>query len=125
MEGNEAYPGFTGGADVAIKTPPRLYQATVEFYRETLGLPVIEAGSHSTVFRFGPIRLWVDYSDAVTATETWLEVRTDDPAAAARHLERHDVQRCDAVEKLPEGFPGFWIRSPAGQVHLVCAEETP
>ena len=63
--------------------------------------------------------------DLELATDAARAAHTDDPAAAARHLEQRGVQRCDAVEELPEGFPGFWIRSPAGQVHLVCAEESP
>ncbi len=123
MEARQDSPDFTGGSNVAIKTPSPLYQETVDFYRETLGLPVIEAGSQSTIFRFGPLRLWIDCCEGLSVPETWLEVRTPDPAAAARHLEGRGVRRCDDVEALPEGFPGFWISSPAGQVHLVCASE--
>ena len=77
------------------------------------------------MFGFGPIRLWVDCSDGLAATEVWLEARTDDLAAAARHPEQQGVRRCDAVEEFPSGFPGFWIKSPGGQVHLICAEQSP
>ncbi|WP_284735705.1 hypothetical protein [Dongia deserti] len=38
---------------------------------------------------------------------------------AASHLGERKVVRCDAIEKLPEGFRGFWIASPADVVHIV------
>lgn len=122
MDSNVLRPVFSGGANVALKTPPNLHATTVRFYRDTLGLPVLDAGPDSVVFEFGPIRLWVDRSEGVSTPETWLEIRTADPVGASGHFERHDVRRCDAVEPLPDGFPGFWISNPAGQVHLVSAE---
>ena len=123
MQGTAILPEFSGGANVAIKTPADLFAATVAFYRDTLGLPVIEVGSRSAIFQFGPIRLWVECSEFIKTTETWLELRTGDPVVAARYLETHGVQRCDEVEALPDDFPGFWISSPAGQVHLVCGKD--
>lgn len=118
-------PVFSGGANVALKTPPDLYDATVRFYRDTLGLPVIDTRPDSVLFEFGRVRLWVDRSEGLSTPQTWLEIRTTDPAGASGYLEREDVRRCDAVEPLPDGFPGFWISSPAGQVHLVSGESGP
>ena len=40
--------------------------------------------------------------------------------AAAEHLKTHAVERCDDVETLPDGMTAFWIRNPAGVVHLVA-----
>ncbi len=47
----------------------------------------------------------------------------DDTAAAERHLAEHGIFRCDEVEKLPDGFDGFWIAAPAGTIHLVSTDE--
>ncbi|MGH8735110.1 MAG: hypothetical protein ACREVB_15610, partial [Burkholderiales bacterium] len=52
-------------------------------------------------------------------TELWLEVVASDSDAAAENLGDEKVVRCDPIEKLPEGFRGFWITSPADIVHIV------
>lgn len=71
------------------------------------------------MFEFGANVLWLDRGETMTQTEVWLELRAPDTAAAAKHLERNQVARCDSVEKLPDGFDGFWITSPGNIVHLV------
>jgi len=48
----------------------------------------------------------------------WTFVATD-VSAAAEHLSACEVERCDKVEPLPEGMAAFWIKNPAGVVHLV------
>lgn len=55
--------------------------------------------------------------------ETWLEVRTNDLAAAEAHLTSAQVVRCDEIEPLPDGFNLLWIADPASIVHLVRQEE--
>ena len=35
-------PQFSGGANIAIKCPSHTYDQTVSFYRDTLGLPLID-----------------------------------------------------------------------------------
>ena len=115
-------PSFAGGRNLALKTPAHLYVETCRFYAEVLGLPLLEQQDASTVFDFGPMRLWVDRVDALSQPELWLEVTVDDPAAAAEHLSRHGVVRCDSVEHLPENFPGFWIGGPGGIVHLIAKD---
>ncbi len=71
------------------------------------------------MFEFGSNLLWLDRVETITQAEVWLELHTPDTAKAAKHLDESNVVRCDTVEKLPEGFDGFWISSPANIVHLV------
>ena len=117
-----AAPTFTGGRNLALKTPNHLYDETCRFYAEILGLPRLETHDTSTVFAFGAMRLWVDRVDALSQPELWLEVTVDDQTAAADHLGRHGVVRCDSVEALPENFPGFWVGGPGGIVHLIAKD---
>lgn len=41
---------FEAGRNIAMKVPPHVYDATVRFYREVLGLPEIAAHAPSVVF---------------------------------------------------------------------------
>ena len=47
-------PQFSGGANIAIKCPSHTYDQTVAFYRDTLGLPLIEEEKEGCIFQFGP-----------------------------------------------------------------------
>jgi catechol 2,3-dioxygenase-like lactoylglutathione lyase family enzyme len=119
-------PAFLGGPNVAIKVPAHAFEATVAFYRDTLGPAMVHDGPGTTAFDFGPIRLWIDRMAHLAQAEMWLEVVAPDTGAAARRLAAAGVVRCDEVEKLPPDLDGFWILNPAGVVHLVCApEKTP
>jgi hypothetical protein len=115
-------PGFTGGRNIAMKVPPHLYHDTLRFYRDVAGLPVIEHLAPSVVFEFGAGRLWIDSVDGLSQAEVWLELNTDNVAAAASTLQASGVVRRDEIEALPEGFEGFWISSPASIIHLVCRD---
>ncbi len=44
----------------------------------------------------------------MSQAELWLEIVTDDPRAAASHLQDHGVTRCDEIED-PGGTTSFWI----------------
>lgn len=112
-------PAFTGGINIAIKIPPHEFETTVKFYVEVLALPVLTRSADTVVLSFGANRLHLDRVPHVSQAEVWLEVETPDLDAAARHLESHGAVRCDAIEPLPPGFPGFWTISPAGTVTLV------
>ncbi len=105
-----------------MKIPPHEFAATVRFYRDVLGLRPVEEEKPALVFDFGGKRLWLDEVPHLSQAEVWLEVTTDDTAAAARYLEEAGVVRCNGVEPLPQGFDGFWISSPAGVVHLVSGK---
>ena len=109
---------YRGGNNVAMKLPPHHFEDAVKFYRETLGLKVSDHGK-SKLVEFGPIRLWLDPCPPFFQTELWLEVVSSNGDTAEKHLGDERVVRCDPIEKLPEGFRGFWITSPADIVHIV------
>ncbi len=112
-------PNFSAGRNIALKMPPREFQQAVAFYRDILGLEQLSADDTSVTFRFGEMRLWIDRVPTLSQAETWLEIRTPDADAAADWLEAQGIDRCDAIEPLPEGFPGYWILAPGGIVHLI------
>ena len=113
---------FTGGGNVAMKVPPHLYDATVHFYRDVLGLKEITKHAPAAGFAFGSNNLWIDRVSGLSQAEVWLEIVTDDIAVAAEHMKAAGVVRCDDIEPLPEGFHAFWISSPASIIHLVCKD---
>jgi catechol 2,3-dioxygenase-like lactoylglutathione lyase family enzyme len=113
---------FRGGRNIAMKVPPHQFDATVRFYRDVAGLPLIRRHEPDVVFEFGPNRLWVDRTESFSQAEIWLQLDTDDVPAAAKELDDSGIVRRDEIEALPEGFNGFWITSPAGIIHLVCNE---
>ena len=47
----------------------------------------------------------------------------DDADKAAKILAEHGVVRCDDVERLPDGFDGFWIMNPSQIVHHVTGSK--
>ncbi|WP_439887709.1 hypothetical protein ACSX1C_00145 [Pseudomonas sp. MBLB4123] len=113
---------FAAGRNIAMKVPPHLYEATVQFYRDVLGLREITEHAPAVGFEFGSNNLWIDSVAGMSQAETWLEVVTDDIAAAAQHLEAAGVVRRDEIEPLPQGFNAFWVSSPASIIHLVCQD---
>ena len=54
MVANANNPNFSGGANIAIKCPYHTYEQTIAFYRDTLGLPLIEEEAEGCIFQFGP-----------------------------------------------------------------------
>ena len=95
-------PQFSGGANIAIKCPSHMYEQTVAFYRDTLGLPLIEEEKDGCIFQFGPNRLWIDSVPNLSHPDIWLELETNDTEAAASFLKVHGVAR----RKLPRRAPG-------------------
>ena len=120
----EQGPAFAAGVNVAMKLPERLYEDTLAFYRDTLGMPVLEERDDGALVQFGPIRLHLDRLPRQSQTDIWLQVVTPDTAAAAQHLARHGIEPCNEVEPLPKRFDGFWIASPSSTIHLVVASGT-
>jgi len=113
---------FRGGRNIALKLPERHYAATLAFYRDVLGLSVLHEGESGAVIDLGPIRLWLDRVAHQSQPDVWLELTVDDVAAAERYLAGNGIRRCDEVERLPDGFDGFWVATPAGTIHLVATE---
>jgi predicted enzyme related to lactoylglutathione lyase len=114
---------FEGGVNIAMKIPLYKYQATVEFYRDILKLPVEEKPiSHPTVSRthqvkFGGNIVWLDCVDNYTHPEIWLELKTPDVPQATDYLKQNGVGTCDEIEKIPEEM--HWIMDPAGSVFIL------
>jgi hypothetical protein len=117
-------PNFRAGNNIAMKLPERLYAGTLAFYRDTLGLKVLEERADGALIEFGAIRLHLDRLPAQSQTDLWLELKTNDTRAAAEALAAAGIVRCDEVEKLPPDFDGFWIAAPSGTVHLVANKPT-
>jgi catechol 2,3-dioxygenase-like lactoylglutathione lyase family enzyme len=113
---------FAAGRNIAMKVPPHLFEATVQFYRDVLGLKEITNHAPSVGFEFGANNLWLDRVPGISQAEIWLEVVTNDIAAASEQLNAAGVVRCDEIEPLPEGFQAFWVSSPASIIHLVCKD---
>ena len=112
-------PKFVGGHSIAMKIPPHEFSSTVGFYRDIVGLQLIEEETPNIVFEFGEKRLWLDEVPHISHAEIWLELHCEDAEVAAEYLHSQKVIRRDGIEPLPEGFEGFWISNPAGIVHLV------
>ncbi len=116
-------PKFHPGKNIAMKVPAHEFENTVAFYRDILGFEQIKKASpdelESVVFKFGHKKLWVDKESGISQAEMWLEVVTEDIAAASEYLARHNCVRRDEIESLPEGFKGFWIANPANIIHLI------
>jgi hypothetical protein len=115
-------PEFTGGINISVKIPPHVFEDTVRFYQDVIGLKRLEKMAPSIVYQFGENRLWLDRVDGLSQAELWLEIQTDDVRAAEQYLASKGVVRRDEIETLPEGFQGFWISSPASIIHLVHKE---
>ena len=123
MVANVNSPQFSGGANIAIKCPYHIYDQTIAFYRDTLGLPLLEEETEGCIFQFGPVRLWVDRVPNLSHADVWLELETNDTEAAASFLKVHGITRRDEVEQLREDFNGFFISAPNGVIHLVVGPE--
>lgn len=111
---------YRPGRNIAMKLPERVYEQTLAFYRDVLELEIVEQRPDGALVDFGPIRLHLDRVPGQSQTDLWLQVSTNDVAGAAAHLKAAGVSRCDEVERLPDGFEGFWIAAPSGTIHLVA-----
>jgi hypothetical protein len=113
---------LAGGRNIAMKVPPRQWEATVRFYRDVVKLDLIEhppTVPPSVGFKFGPNQLWIDRVETVSQAEIWLELTASDVPAASEYLRAEGIDRCDEIEALPADADAFWIASPASIVHLV------
>ncbi len=112
-------PGFAAGANIAMKIPARDYDRTVDFYRNVIGLPLLKESPGSVVLEFGGKQLWLDRTQQLSQAEIWLEIRTDDTAAAREFFLEGGVARRDEIKTLPDGSGAFWIANPCGIIHLI------
>ena len=120
-------PQFRGGQNIAMKLPKAQFEQTVAFYRDVLGMDVVDESEADVAagvqqcssVQFGPVKLWFDRVDNYASAELWLELFTDDVERAASHLAEHGVSPQDELEPLPKGMEGHWITNPVGIPHLV------
>ncbi len=118
-------PLFRAGGNIAIKVPPHEFERTVGFYRDILGFDPTEESDErggNAAFDFGDKTLWIDRVAGISQAEIWLQVFTDNIAAAEDHLAQHDCVRRDEIESLPDGLRAFWVASPANIIHLISEE---
>jgi catechol 2,3-dioxygenase-like lactoylglutathione lyase family enzyme len=119
-------PRFRPGRNIAMKVPAHEYERTVAFYRDVLGFRQLGGGApgstESARFEFGDKTLWIDRVAGMSQAEIWLEILTDDPEQAARHLAQHGCARRDEIEPLPADFRGYWIAGPGNIIHLVTRD---
>ncbi len=115
-------PIFRPGTNISIKTPYHTYDATISFYKDLIGLELLEETESSTVFNFGSINLWIDKVSNLSHPDVWLELHTDDINKTNQYL-GDNVERRDEVEDLPPNFFGFWISSPNGIIHLILEDK--
>jgi len=116
-------PLFQPGDNIAMKVPATEFEATVAFYEKTLGFCVVSREASSVRFDHGGGHfLWIDRVEGLAKAEVWLEIHTSDLPEAEKQLKGTNIRRCDEVEPLPEGMKAFWIKNPAGVVHLVTEE---
>src|SRR5260370_1526719 len=116
-------PHFPGGGNFAIKCPSHTYDQTVAFYRDTLGLPLIEEEADGCIFQFGPNRLWIDKVPNLSHPDIWLELETNDTEAAASFLKVNGITRRDEIEQLREDFDSVFVSAPNGVTHLIIGTE--
>lgn len=114
---------FSAGRNIAIKVPSHKYSRTVEFYKDVIGLPLMDRGPGSVIFQFGDKTLWIDREEQISQAEMWLEIAANNVESAEKYLKNHGVVHRNRIEELPEGFEGFWITNPAGIIHLVSSEK--
>lgn len=112
-------PTYSGGRNIAMKVPPHQYDETVRFYRDVIGLALIEGHEPAVGFHFGANQLWIDKAPGMSQAEIWLEIVMDDKDAAADHLAKAGIARRDEIEPLGPDFKGFWVSSPSSIIHLV------
>ncbi|MEM7722068.1 MAG: hypothetical protein AAF376_06810 [Pseudomonadota bacterium] len=103
------------GRNIALKVPLHLWDETVAYYRDRMGLDVTREMDNSLAFAFGPMTLWLDRVPRQSQADLWLEVFSDDPSAA---LDRLGSPKRDELEPL-DGVTGHWTSDPAGTIVLV------
>lgn len=106
---------ITPGKNIAIKVPLHLWDETIAFYRDRVGLKVSKVLANSIGFSFGEMTLWIDKVERQSQVDVWLELFSDDPTGALETLK--SPQR-DELEPL-DGVTGHWTSDPAGVVLLL------
>jgi hypothetical protein len=113
---------LAAGRNLAVKVPPHVYEATVQFYRDVVGLPLIESRPPSIGFEFGDKNLWIDRVPGLSQAEIRLELITNDVLAASEHLKSANMCAAMKSSHCQRDSQAFSVSSPASIVHLVCKD---
>ena len=108
---------ITPGRNIAIKVPSHLWEETVAFYRDRVGLSVTRDEPGTVAFEFGGVTLWVDRVPTQSQVDVWLELFSDDPDAALKRLGSPVRDELEPLGKVN----GHWTSDPAGTILLVRA----
>jgi len=103
------------GRNIALKVPAFRHADTVAFYRDRVGLPVLQEREDTVLFAFGSVRLWVDRIEHQSQMDVWLELVTDDVEGATVALAAPVRQGLEPLGNVD----GRWISDPAGTVLLL------
>ncbi|HZU72844.1 MAG TPA: VOC family protein [Acidimicrobiales bacterium] len=102
--------------------PSALFERTVAFYKDVVGLSPLQIGRGSQGFEFGGMTLWIDAVNHATHTEVWLELATEDVDAGSASIVAAGGRVADEIEPL-EGRRAHWVIDPAGLVVLLTTPE--
>ena len=91
MVANVNSPNFSGGANIAIKCPYHTHEQPIAFYRDTLGLSLVEYEKEGCIFQFVPVRPWIDRVPNVSHPTLWLGMRMTHTTTVAACPTDHDV----------------------------------
>jgi len=116
-------PSIHPGRNIALKVPPHQFDETVTFYRDVLQLPELQGTDSIIGFDFDGKDIWIDSVATLSHAEVWFEIYADNLPEAEAYFEEAGTIRRDEIEKLPNGFQGFWIANPAGLIHLVSSPQ--
>lgn len=113
---------YTHVLNLAVKVPPPLYEATVQFYRDVHGLKLIEEHVPAVGFEFGTHQLWIDRVPGLSQAEPWLELITNDISGASGHLlQSAGVVGSDELSRCQRGSMRCGCRASIN-IHLVCKD---
>ncbi len=80
-------PLFARGSNLAMKVPGPLFEETVAFDRDAIGLPMLKEADQTAIFAFGAMNLHIDRCPQMSQAEIWLKLTCRDSAAAAKPSE--------------------------------------
>jgi predicted enzyme related to lactoylglutathione lyase len=95
------------------------YGRAVEFYRDVMGMQLIQAGEAEAEFKCGPITIFVEPGDQ---QKVFFEFKTDDLASAKEAFVKAGC-RLEAT-KTPEGQASCFVFDPFGMIFHLWQESS-
>ena len=112
---------FSPGKNIAMNVLPEKFEETVKFYSEILGFRIVDSETPNCVgIAYGEQTLWIDANKKIKQPEIFFEISVTDLETAKEVLQSQNIEACEnPFETLSETYRGFWVRNPAGVIHLV------